>query len=202
MIEDFDLLLIQRTLELLRDRAKNGWQPTVAVNVSGKSIGSNMFVKQLRKIMAEFDNIKKQLSFEITETSKVYDYDRLNKVILMLRKSGHKVYLDDVGSGNTSFETLHGLRVDAIKIEGQYVQKAMSSKRDMAILKSIAEIARQFNIRMIGEMIDSENQVTTLRNLKVQFGQGYLFGKPTIDVKQDTFGVKGLFMSTTTQQSW
>ena len=202
MIEDFDFMMIQRILALLSKHARDGWRPTIAVNVSGKSMESDMFIKQLRKIMAEFGNIRKQLAFELTETAKIRDFERLNKVIQLLRKNGHTVYLDDVGAGNTSFQTIHMLRADAIKIEGQYIQRAISSRRDMAILKSITELAQQFGTQMVGEMIDNEQQVAELRKLRVRFGQGYLFGKPTIDVDKNTFGFDGYANIPTTMKSW
>ena len=202
MIEDFDFMIIQRILTMLSKHAKNGWRPNIAVNVSGKSMSSDMFLQQLRKVVMEYGNIRTQLSFELTETAKISDAERLNNVLQQMRRAGHKIYLDDVGSGNTTFQTIHMLQADAIKIEGQYIQRALNSKRDMAVLKSITELAMQLGTEVVGEMIDHEQQVAELLRLKVQYGQGYLFGKPTIDVNANTFGINGMATLPTTIQSW
>lgn len=178
LIEDFDLLLAQRVLEVLVEQQGMGFSPTVAINLSARSLNSDVWVKSLSQVVQPFSSVRKQLAFEVTETSKVEDFARFNKILQLLRKAGHTVCLDDVGQGSTSFQSLDLLQVDMVKIDGMYIQNASKSQRQMSMLKSIVALCKDLNVRMVAEMIDTERQVKDLRLLGVEFGQGYLFAKP------------------------
>ena len=101
----------------------------------------------------------------------------------MLRKDGHEISLDDVGTGSTSFETLRQLSVDFVKIDGQYVQSAMSNKKDRAILESVVKLCSGFGFWIIGEMVETLEQQNYLKSVGIEYGQGYLFGKPASELR-------------------
>lgn len=191
LIEDFDLLMTQRVLEgLVEVGSVADWTPIVAVNLSARSMQSDVFVRSLAKVVEPFRHIREQLYFEITETASVRDFERFNNVIQALRKGGHHVCLDDVGSGSTSFQSLDLLQVDMVKIDGEYIQGAAKNPRQLSMLKSIVALCNDLDIVMVAEMIDNERQVKDLKNLGVQYGQGYLFGRPTTDFREDAFNIK------------
>ena len=117
----------------------------------------------------------------MTESAHTKDVYELNDVIQKLRKAGHAVFLDDFGAGAAAFHYLRAIDVDVVKIDGMYVREALSSPTGKPFLKAMAGLCHDLNIGVVAEMVEDENTVSFLRECAVQFGQGYLFGKPTLE---------------------
>lgn len=181
MIGDFDLLMCQKAFDVLEKTAKQGNRPMVAVNISGKSLSSMLFKDALRKLVAMNAKTRKQMIFEVTESSKIEDMQAANDFIQELRKEGNLCCLDDFGTGESSFEYLRNLQVDFIKIDGSYVRESLKTQRGRHMLKAVAGLCRDLNVTTIGEMVEDEKAAAMLWEAGVKFGQGYLFGKPEVD---------------------
>ena len=181
MIYDFDLLLTQTVLETMKEYAHSPHLPAVAINLSARTLTSPVFLEQFRRIVGAFGDLGRKLMVEVTESVSVGDFESLNATLQKLRQAGHRVCLDDVGSGSTSFQSLHGLQVDVAKIDGQFVRGALKRPRDMTILKSIAETCMHLDLELVGEQIEDTEQADLLAGLGVTYGQGYLYGRPTRD---------------------
>ncbi len=181
MIYDFDLLLAQTVLETMKEYAHSPHLPDVAINLSARTLTSPVFLEQFRRIVGAFGSLGQKLMIEVTETVSVGDFESLNSTLQKLRKAGHRVCLDDVGSGSTSFQSLHGLQVDVAKIDGQFVRGALKRPRDMTMLRSIAETCKPLDLEIVGEQIEDAEQADLLSSLGVTFGQGYLYGRPSRD---------------------
>ena len=90
------------------------------------------------------------------------------------------VSLDDFGTGTTSFESLRALEVDFVKIDGSYVQGLNKGPRHIAFLKQIVDLCNELKMPMIAEYVETESDAAQLAKLGVQFGQGWLYGKPRL----------------------
>ncbi|MCB1850605.1 MAG: EAL domain-containing protein [Gammaproteobacteria bacterium] len=119
-----------------------------------------------------------RLGFEITETAVVKNIDQVNQFIREIKQYGCKVYLDDFGSGYASYSYLKDLEVDCIKIDGVFVKDLLQEKSSHAMVKSITEIAHYANKQVIAEYAETEAVIIELRNLEVDFAQGYGIGLP------------------------
>lgn len=181
IIGDFDLLMCQKVFEVLDKTAKKGNHPLVAVNISGKSMGSMLFKDALRRLIALNERTRKQMIFEVTESSKIEDLPAANQFLQELREAGNLCCLDDFGTGESSFEYLRNLQVDFIKIDGSYVRESLKTQRGRHMLKAMAGLCRDLNVTTIGEMVEDEKAAAMLWESGVKFGQGYLFGKPDVD---------------------
>ncbi len=181
IIGDFDLLMCQKVFEMLTEHAKTGYHPMVAVNISGRSLGSMLFRDALRKLVSMHARFRKQLIFEVTESFKIDDMRTANQFLQDLRKEGNLCCLDDFGTGESSFDYLRNLHVDFVKIDGSYVREAIKTGRGRSMLKAMSSLCRELNITTIGEMVESEKEAALLWEAGVKFGQGYLFGKPDTD---------------------
>jgi EAL domain-containing protein (putative c-di-GMP-specific phosphodiesterase class I)/PAS domain-containing protein len=181
LIYDFDLLLTQSVLETLHTYRKEPNLPEVAINLSAKTLMSPLFLRQFQAVTEPYGDVVSKLLIEMTETVVVTDIMKLNEVLQKLRSAGFRICLDDVGSGATSFQSLYGLRVDFAKIDGHFVRNALSSERDMAMLRSMVDVCRQLDLRLIGEQVEEEAQAELLRSLEVPLAQGYLYGRPSRD---------------------
>jgi len=181
VIGDFDLLICQKVFDVLDRTSKNGNYPLVAVNLSGKSIGSYLFKDALRKLIAKNERRRKQMIFEVTESSKIDNLEEANKFLQELREGGNLCCLDDFGAGESSFDYLRNLQVDFIKIDGSYVRESLKTQRGRLMLKAMSGLCRDLNVTTIGEMVEDEKAAKLLWEAGVKFGQGYLFGKPEVD---------------------
>ncbi len=181
IINEFDLMMTQKTLNVLKEARHDGRSPRISVNLSGRSLSSSLFMDSFHKIIAAQPQVRQQLIVEITESAKIADLKLANNFMQKLRKEGNLICLDDFGSGESSFDYLRSLQVDFIKIDGSYVKEAMQSQHGRDMLRAMAGLCRSLNIAAIGEMVEDEKCAFFLFQSGVRFGQGYFFGKPTTD---------------------
>jgi len=157
----------------------------VSVNLSGISVQNDRFVEKLRNKLEPHlkTNIPKRMIFEITESSQITDLDKVNDFVKALQDDGFKVSLDDFGAGSASFQYLHKLHVDAIKIDGQYIMNILTSGRDQAMLTNLVRMCADLNVGVVAERIETKEQVALLKKMGVAMGQGYFFAKPLDEPK-------------------
>ena len=176
MIEELDLTVCQSVLAYM-DAWQEGSELRLAVNLSGRSLGSDAFIAALQALLKPRSD-QDQLLFEITETTEIADLPRAQRVIQDLRRSGHKVCLDDFGAGAASFPYLQALTIDFVKIDGAYIGRMLDTVRDHAILKAMVGLCGDLKVATIAEMIETQAQAERLTRLGVKYGQGFLFGRP------------------------
>src|SRR5947207_1133628 len=156
MIEELDLTVCQSVLAFM-DAWQEGSELRLAVNLSGRSLGSDAFIAALQALLKPRSD-QDQLLFEITETTEIADLPRDQRVIQDLRRSGHKVCLDDFGAGAASFPYLQALTIDFVKIDGAYIGRMLDTVRDHAILKAMVGLCGDLKVATIAEMIETQAQ--------------------------------------------
>jgi len=166
-----DRAVLRRALGAIADSGVS-----VAVNVSGLSIADPGFATLLIESAGSVP--PGRLLVELTETAEIDDLATAAARIAQLRAAGAPVCLDDFGAGSASFRYLRDLRVDMVKIDGAYVQAAGRSARGRAFVQSMRELATSTKAETIAEMVETEAEAALMRELGVQYGQGWLFGKP------------------------
>jgi EAL domain-containing protein (putative c-di-GMP-specific phosphodiesterase class I) len=180
---DLDLMVVQTALDILHNAyRKKQIIPDIAVNISGQSLSSRIFVDQLEKILQPFGDVSKKLLIDITDFSTLADFGLLKVALTRLRKLGLRRCLGDVGGGSSSFMSLNELAVDFAKLDGQIVHSAVREGRERTILQSIVQICSHLGIVIIAEKVETEQQRAALRNLGVPLGQGFLYGQPTVEL--------------------
>jgi len=177
VIADLDMAALETAAMFLNKCAPRGF-PGLAINLSGASVTNPQFVTQLLRALMSYQLDPKLLAFEITESSHIKDLDAAHAFIQRIRKTGHSVYLDDFGAGAASFQYLRALDVDAVKIDGAYVQASARTKKDAMLLKAMTGLCRDLEVKTVAEMVETEEQVQHLTKLRVDMCQGYLFGRP------------------------
>jgi len=169
--------MCQRAIETLI--GMKGQRVDLAVNISGKSLDSDMFVEAMMKLLEPHANLSRHLLFEITESTAMTNLQRVDRILTGLRQAGYRICLDDFGAGASSFPYLQALSVDFVKIDGGYIARMSDSAKDRAILKAMVAMCRDLGIGMIAEMIERVEQGEDLREMGIAYGQGFLFGRPT-----------------------
>ncbi|MEE2689120.1 MAG: EAL domain-containing protein [Pseudomonadota bacterium] len=179
LIHEFDIMMVQKVIDWLSKKPRNSNAYNVAVNVSGNSIENDQYLGQLDQLLKENDWTKGKLCFEITESAQMSNLGSANNFIQRLRDEEYKVCLDDFGAGSASFHYLSTLDVDIVKLDGSAVKNAEKSKKGRAFLSALTELCRRLDVETVGEMIDSPQTLAFVRDCKVDYVQGFLFGKPS-----------------------
>jgi EAL domain-containing protein (putative c-di-GMP-specific phosphodiesterase class I) len=155
----------------------------VAVNMSGLSMQNPAYRKRLLNRLADLraEGGKldpSRLMIELTETAEIEDLDAAAATMEQLRSVGVPVCLDDFGAGVAVFRYLRAFGVDHVKLDGDYVRAACKTKRDRLLVASMVELAGTAGACVTAEMIETEEQLRAMQDMGVQFGQGWLFGRP------------------------
>ncbi len=178
MIADFDLAICARAIDHLESGMPMA--PAIAVNLSGRSLETRGFAERLSALLEERQAPPARLMFELTETAIVGEVESVNRVVQSLRQRGYRFCLDDLGSGANSFHYLRSIPVDFVKIDGAFGRDALQNERDRSFLRYVSGFCRENGILAIAEMIETEAQAQGYRELGIDYGQGYLFGRPVI----------------------
>ena len=178
MMPLLDRWVIQKAFSQYSTRHAPGSNGTCAINLSGKSICDDGF---LTFVLAQFErfNVPPQgICFEITETAAIANLSQAAILIRDLKAIGCRFSLDDFGSGMSSFTYLKHLRVDYLKIDGGFVKDMIEDPIDHAMVASIHHIGHVMGIKTIAEFVESDATMRALREIGVDFAQGYGVEKP------------------------
>jgi diguanylate cyclase (GGDEF)-like protein len=151
----------------------------LAINLSGASLNEEGLIDFVIG-QAETHKIPmNKVCFEITETVGISHLSSASEFINELKKkTGCAFSLDDFGSGQSSYAYLKNLPVDYLKIDGAFVDKMDQNPYDFAVVKSITEIGHFMGKKIIAERVESEAVLKMLRQIGVDYAQGYYLGKP------------------------
>jgi len=196
MVQDFDMMIARRVVELMRRGDAIGCPLEIAINVSALSLESDAFIAEFRKLLKGPAAFRRRLLIEVTESMQLRDLHLAEQVLQQLRADGHRICLDDFGAGAASFQYIQALSVEFVKIDGAYVRKLTTGNgRERAILRAMASLCRDLDIGTIAEMVETEEEARHLLEIGVAFGQGYLFGRPTLESELDLAALAGSLSS-------
>jgi diguanylate cyclase (GGDEF)-like protein/PAS domain S-box-containing protein len=150
----------------------------ININVSANSLNDPRFLPFLLDMMDRSALRPSALTLEITETSLINNLFAASGIIEKVRAAGCKVALDDFGAGLCSFSYLRNFKVDFIKIEGSFIRNMRRSSVDLAIVKSINNIAHEVRSQTIAEFVEDRALLDMTRKLDIDFAQGYAVGRP------------------------
>jgi EAL domain-containing protein (putative c-di-GMP-specific phosphodiesterase class I) len=179
MVDELDARVVAKTVEALADlRTRGGKESSVAVNLSMASIERTAFIDGLERILRDKQNLRPKLWFEIGGTAGAANVAVVNRSIQALRRAGHRVCLDDFGVGSGAFDHLRGIEVDAVKIGGATVAKALTEPRARAFLKAMTGFCHDMGVEVIGNDVGDDRTAEFLAACGVRFGQGAMLGVP------------------------
>lgn len=149
----------------------------VSINISVEDILNKEIYSFIMKKLEE-SGIGKSIVFEIIESEGIENFDQVLAFIESVKKYGAKISIDDFGTGYSNFEYLMKLKVDYIKIDGSMIKNIDSDKNSQMITKTIVNFAKSMNILTVAEFVHSKNVFDKVKELEVDYSQGYYFGEP------------------------
>jgi EAL domain-containing protein (putative c-di-GMP-specific phosphodiesterase class I) len=120
----------------------------------------------------------RQLEIELTETSVLDNPEHANEALATLRESGVRISIDDFGTGYTSLSLLADLPLDVVKIDRLFISAVENSERSRAIVGSIINMAHALGLRVVGEGVETNDQLEIMSDLGCDEVQGYLISRP------------------------
>jgi diguanylate cyclase (GGDEF)-like protein/PAS domain S-box-containing protein len=168
--------------EVIRRLQVKSFRDTVeklGVNLSGQSVGDRAFHRWAAEVLDEAGpEICSKLCLEITETVAVTNLADAAAFIDTLRALKVRVALDDFGAGASSFGYLNAMPVDILKIDGQFVRDLPVNPLHAAAVRCFIDVARVAGLKTIAEFVDDPDVLSLLRQMGVDFAQGYLIHRP------------------------
>jgi PAS domain S-box-containing protein len=173
LVTEIDRWVVTQAVKLAAHR-----EGKVEVNISGKSIGDHSLLELIEENLRMLDVDPEKLVFEITETAAAENMDAARDFAWRLKSIGCGFALDDFGTGYGSFTYLKHLPVDFIKIDLQFVRYLAVDPSDRKVVKSITGVAKNFGVHTIAEGVEHAATLELLRELDVDYAQGFLIGEP------------------------
>jgi EAL domain-containing protein (putative c-di-GMP-specific phosphodiesterase class I) len=176
MVREIDRMVVADAISIL----ESGGAGTLDVNLSGASLGDPELLKLIDRELKSTGVDPQRLVIEVTETAAIADMGAAIDFAKELHRLGCKLALDDFGVGFGSLYYLKHLPLDYLKIDGEFVRNLTSSARDRAMVAGMVTMAHNLGLRTVAEFVADVETVEMLRDLEVDYGQGYHFGEPQL----------------------
>jgi diguanylate cyclase (GGDEF)-like protein/PAS domain S-box-containing protein len=178
VIEKIDRWVLRQAVEHLSASHDAGIDLLLTVNVSGKTMGDPTLGEYVAALLAELPVRAQRLVIEVTETAAITNIKRARALAEELRALGCQIAMDDFGAGFASFYYLKHLKFDYLKIDGEFIRSLCSTPTDQLVVKAVVTIAHGLGARTVAEFVGDDETVELLRELGVDYGQGYHLGRP------------------------
>ena len=150
----------------------------IAVNVSARQFDSGSLVGVVTRALREHDLDPQLLELELTENVLMQDLEAAVETLAALRSLGLKLAIDDFGVGYSSLNYLMRFGVDRIKIDRSFVRGLPENTESRVIVRAMVSLARSMGLGILGEGVETEDQLESLRTAGCELVQGFLWGRP------------------------
>ena len=151
---------------------------TISVNVSARQLSDPRLTEDVELALAESGLKHEALALEMTESSIMGDAEQTLAALNRLKRMNIRLEIDDFGTGYSSLSYLQRLPFDILKIDRSFVSKLDAGGGSVNIVKAILELGHSFGMKVIAEGVETEAQLSSLRQLGCKYIQGYLFSRP------------------------
>jgi len=182
MMREIDSWVINAAIDKMAALGPENSHINFTINLSGQSLDPNLLVPLFKKGIEKHQLDPRRFLFEITESCAINDMAAACGVIEQLGALGCHFALDDFGSGYCSFSHLKRLPVDYIKIDGMFIKDILNDPMDMAIVRSITNIAHTLGKQTVAEFVESAEVIQLLKECGVDYIQGFYVDKPRPDL--------------------
>ena len=180
-IIDIDRWVVEHAMGWLESLLSSGKKmPVISINLSGRSLNNKSFMDDMDAMIRKTPVPARHFCFEVTETAAIGNLGQATHFIKKIKALGCQFSLDDFGTGMSSYSYLKALPVDFLKIDGSFVKNIITDLNDQAVVKSINEIGHAMGKKTVAEYVENDEILQLLREMGVDYAQGYTIEKPTL----------------------
>ncbi len=180
VVHKLDYMVIEKALQ---KAAEENFKGMLFINLSPKAIIIGEFIDNIVMLIKKYGLSAGQIVFEITERDTVRNMTLLDKFVIALKDQGFRFAIDDFGSGFSSFHYLKQFPIDFVKIEGEFIRNINKDPMDRAFVVSILTLARHLGIKTIAEYVEDQDVLDAVKELGVDYSQGFFIGTPSPDFR-------------------
>ena len=179
LINEISALVLRQTLQRLARWNELGFDDLrISINISPTQLRDPQLVSNILGDVEKAGMSTAQLDIELTETSVIESPQRARIALGQLRDAGLRVSMDDFGTGYTSLALLAELPLDSVKIDRSFIDAMATNERSRAIVESVISMAHALKLWVVGEGVETREQLHTLTRLGCNEIQGYLISRP------------------------
>ena len=186
LIHEIDLWVVGTSFRTLMELAGRSGPVSLSINLSSHAFEISTFLPYIKELLEDTGINPAQITFEITETTAVANYEKTRSMAIQLKDLGFSLALDDFGSGFNSFNHLKQLPVDYIKIDGGFICNMVNDTVDQTLVRSITEVARTLGKKTVAEFVLNQATLDLVKEYEIDYAQGYFIGKPSPVLKSRT----------------
>ncbi|RZV14895.1 EAL domain-containing protein [Aliarcobacter butzleri] len=165
-------ILVKKACEYFKDK-----NIEFSLNLTLEDLEDDYTINQIFKTIAK-TNTAKQITFEIVESEQIENFEKINKFIKDAKSLGCKIAIDDFGTGYSNFSYIAKLNIDIIKIDGSLIKNIHIDKNIQITVSTIVNFAKALNIKTVAEYVHNKEVYECVKNLGIDYSQGYYLHKP------------------------
>ena len=169
--------VIDKTFKLFKNNDYN-----FSINISMHDLHENYLVSFLKYKCNKYNIAPSRVHLEIIEDIIINKTIELDKQIIELKEEGYHVIIDDFGTDKSAYSRMFDLNAEYIKIDGTFIKSLSGDKEHQLIVKSIVNFAKKSGIKTIAEHVETEEIYNIVKQLGVDYSQGFFTGKPSINL--------------------
>ncbi|MDD2981185.1 MAG: EAL domain-containing protein [Hespellia sp.] len=178
-ITRLDHYVWEQTCMDIRERMDKGLTlVAVSVNVSRADLYSSDLLEVLTGLISKYQIPIRYLHLEITESAYTENPEQILEVVKELRNLGFIIEMDDFGSGYSSLNMLAEIPIDILKLDMRFIKNESENASGKGILSFVISLAKWLDLAVVAEGVETQEQITSLRNMDCNYVQGYYFAKP------------------------
>lgn len=191
LIQEIDFYVLETVIQQhARWREQHIQAPRTAINFSARTLGGSFLSKEIGSLLSYYNVPSSSIAMEITESHIMKSAAEAIRILTEVRDLGIEVHIDDFGTGYSSLAYLKRLPIDKLKIDQSFIREIPSDDDDMAITKTVIDLARNLQLDVIAEGVETIDQESFLINNGCLKAQGYRYARPA-DGEMITLLLKG-----------
>ena len=180
IVSKLDYVLMEKAFEKAE---AEGYDGSLFLNLSPKSLILKEFIPGVMDLARRYGIGHSRIVFEITEKDAVRNISLLEKFIRDLKLEGFNFAIDDFGAGFASFQYIKRFPIDYVKISGKFIKNMIVDPKDMALVKTVVVLCREFGIKAVAEYVENDEIMEAVKQAGIVYGQGYHIGRPSPDIE-------------------
>lgn len=153
-----------------------------SLNITSEDLSLEYLEELLLKNVAKYKINPSRVTLEMLENITTLDEGTIMTQLMSLRMNGFKIAIDDFGSANSNLSRLLEIEPDYLKIDGSFIKNIITDKKSQIIVDAIITICKSSGIKMVAEYVHNEEVQDRIKELGIEYSQGYYFGEPRADL--------------------